>query len=191
MIKSNIYHLLIIFLILSFGYGCSSVRESAGVNRKSPDEFQVIENPPLVIPPDYSLVPPDQLQEKNIDNVEKELAEEILFGLEEKNIIEENQLSTMNLILSKTYAGSVSNTIRDEIDENFAKEMSTKDKLNLTWEDEIEVLNAVKESERLREQNFNNEVTTEEDVKVLITEEDVPIKKQEMKKKKKKRFFFF
>ena len=122
------------------------------------------------------------MQEKNIDNVEKELAEEILFGLEEKNIIEENQLSTMNLILSKTYAGSVSNTIRDEIDENFSKEMSTKDKLNLTWEDEAEVLDAIKESERLRGQNFTNELTTEE---------EVPIKKQEVKKKKKKRFFFF
>ena len=52
---------------------------------KSPDEFQVIENPPLIIPPDYNLVPPDQLQEKNIENIEKELAEEILFGLEEKD----------------------------------------------------------------------------------------------------------
>ena len=182
MIKFKTYFLLIFILTLNLVYGCSKVRESAGVMRKSPDEFQAIESPPLVIPPDYSLVPPDQLQEKNIDNVEKELAEEILFGLEEKNIIEENQLSTMNLILSKTQAGSVSNTIRDEIDENIVKEINVEDKLNLTWENEVEVLDAVKESERLREQNFNNELTTEE---------DIPIKKQEMKKKKKKRFFFF
>ena len=45
-------------------HSCSSVKESAGVNRKTPDEFQVIENPPLVIPPDYSLISPDQLQGK-------------------------------------------------------------------------------------------------------------------------------
>ena len=180
MIKFNIYHLLIIILTLSFFHGCSGLKESAGVNRKTPDEFKVIENPPLVIPPNYSLISPDQLQEKNIDNIEKELAEEILFGLEEKNIIEENQLSTMNLILLN--AGSASNTIRDEIDENFVKEMSTEDKLNLTWEDEVEVLDAVKESERIREKNFNNE---------SIADDDVSIKKEKVKKKKKKRFFFF
>ena len=182
MIKFNIYYSVIILLIVSLFYGCSNIRESAGVNRKSPDEFQAIENPPLVIPPDYSLIPPDQLQERDIDNIEKELAEEILFGLEEKDIIEENQLSTMNLILLKTNADKVSDTIRDEIDENFNNEMNNKDKFSLTWEDEIEILDAVKESERIREKNFNDE---------SITEEDVPIKKQKVKKKKKKRFFFF
>ena len=85
MIKLSIHHLLIVSMILNFFIGCSRVRESAGVTRKSPDEFQVVNNPPLVIPPNYSLVPPDQLQEKNIENIEKELAQEILFGLEEKN----------------------------------------------------------------------------------------------------------
>ena len=182
MIKFNIYHLLIIILTLSVFHSCSSVKESAGVNRKTPDEFQVIENPPLVIPPDYSLISPDQLQEKNIDNVEKELAEEILFGLKENNIIEENQLSTMNLILSKANAENVSDNIRQEIDEDFDKEINFKDENNLTWENEIEILDAIKESERIREKNFNNE---------SIADDDVPVKKEKVKKKKKKRFFFF
>ena len=177
--------------MFQFIYACTKVRQSAGVSRKSPDEFSAIENPPLVIPPEYSLISPDQLQSKDISNVEKELAKEIIFGLDEKDITEESQLSTMNQILSKANTKSVSDTIRNEIDEAFAKEITTGDKFQFKWENEIEVLDAVKESERLREQNFNNEVTTEEDVKVLITEEDVPIKKQEMKKKKKKRFFFF
>ena len=86
MIKLSIHHLLIVSLILNFFIGCSKVRDSAGITRKSPDEFQVVKNPPLVIPPNYRLVPPDQLQEKNIENIEKELAQEILFGLEEKII---------------------------------------------------------------------------------------------------------
>ena len=168
--------------MLSFFYGCSKVRESAGVTRKSPDEFQTIENPPLVIPPDYSLVSPDQLQGKKIDNVEKELAEEILFGLEENELIEENQLSTMNIIISKTNADEISDTIREEIDANFEDEINIKDQNNLTWEDEIEVLDAVKESEKIRENNFNED---------SILEDNIPIKKQKVKKKKKKRFFFF
>ena len=81
----KIQHVLIIIITCNIFFGCSKIRQSAGVTRKAPDEFQVIENPPLVIPPNYSLVPPDQLEEKNIDNIEKELAEEILFGLEKTN----------------------------------------------------------------------------------------------------------
>ena len=93
------YHFLIFLLTLILISGCSNVRDCAGVNRKSPDEFQAIENPPLVIPPNYSLIPPDQLQEKNIEDIEKELAKEILFGLENKDNTQNNQLTTMNTIL--------------------------------------------------------------------------------------------
>ena len=87
----------------------------------------------------------------------------------------------MNKILSEANVENVSDSIRDEIDETFAKEMSVKDKLKFMWEDEKEILDAVQESERIREKNFNNET---------IAEEKIPIKKQKMKKKKK-RFFFF
>ena len=180
MIKLNILYLLVIFLIINVFYGCSRIRESAGVNRKSPDEFHAIESPPLVIPPNYALVPPDQLQEKNIDNIEKELAEEILFGLEEKNIIKTNQLSTMNSILTKANVGIVSKDIRDEIDEDFAQEMNAENNSQLIWENEKEILDAVKESEKIREENFNSET---------VIKGDIPIKKQKIKKKK--RFFFF
>ena len=99
-----------------------------------------------------------------------------------KNNTEENQLSTMNLLLLEANTGEVSDAIRDEIDEDFAKEMNSEDKFGFEWEDEQEVLDAVKESERIREKNFNNE---------SITEGDVPIKKQKVKRKKKKRFFIF
>ena len=181
MIKFKI-HIIILFLSLCLINSCSKVRESAGVGRKSPDEFQVIENPPLVIPPDFSLVPPGQLQEKTIDNTEANLAEEILFGLDEKNSPSENQLSTMNQILSKTDAINVSDSIRDEIDENFSNETKKENFFQNVWENEIEVLNAVEESKRIREKIFNNE---------SIVDDDIPIKKEKVKNKKKKRFIFF
>ena len=66
MIKFKFYHLILIVLIINLMYGCSSIRESAGVNRKNIDEFQVVENPPLIIPPDFNLLPPEQLSEKNM-----------------------------------------------------------------------------------------------------------------------------
>ena len=73
--------------------------------RKSLDEFKVVENPPLVIPPDFNLLPPEQLEKKNIDDVETELAKEILFGLDENLENNENEkLSIMNQILESTDA---------------------------------------------------------------------------------------
>ena len=101
--------------------------------------------------------------------------------MEEENTTTDDQLTTMSLILSKSNADNISNTIRDDIDEDFAQEISVKDKLRLVWENEIDVLDAVKESERIREKNFNNE---------SVIDGDSPIKKQKVKKKKK-RFFFF
>ena len=178
-IKLFNYIFIIYSILLS---SCSGIRESAGVTRKSIDEFQAIENPPLVIPPNFDLVAPDQLQQKNIDNVEKELAQEILFGLDEKEQNTNKQLSTMNKILSQADATDVSNDIREEIDQEFAQEKKTDNIFQIDWENEEDVLDAVKESERIRDKNFKGEE---------FTEEEVPIKSEKVKVKKKKRFFFF
>ena len=58
---------------------CNTVRNSAGVNRKVIDEYAVVENPPLVIPPNFNLLPPEQMESKNIEDADSELAKEILF----------------------------------------------------------------------------------------------------------------
>ena len=170
---------LILIITSLFLSSCSTVRESAGVTRKSLDEFKVVENPPLVIPPDFNLLPPDQLEKKNIDNVETELAREILFGLDEN--LENNEykkISTMNQILVTTGANSIDSSIRNEIDEQFANEMNI-DKIE--WESEIEVLDAIKESERIRNQLIQDKSIDEGETPILTSKT----------KKKKKRFFFF
>ena len=38
--------------------GCDNLRQAAGLNKKSPDEFAVTTKAPLVIPPDFNLRPP-------------------------------------------------------------------------------------------------------------------------------------
>src|ERR1051326_866829 len=38
--------------------GCDALRNAAGLNKKSPDEFAVTTKAPLVIPPDFNLRPP-------------------------------------------------------------------------------------------------------------------------------------
>ena len=173
-------NILIIVLFSSlFIVSCSKVRESAGVNRKSIDEFAVIENTPLIIPPDFNLLPPDQLEEKNLENEESELAKEILFGLEEDTETNNLELSTMENILNQSMAEGIDNSIREEIDEQFASEKKSTSK---SWDNEMEILDSIAESERLRNELLNDE---------LKSNEEIPTVKIKDKSKKKKRFFFF
>ena len=168
--------LILILLSSLLNVSCSKVRESAGVNRKSIDEFKVIENPPLVIPPDFNLLPPEQLSEKNIDDVESELAKEILFGLDVENGSNNIEVSTMENILNQTNANEIDIKIRQEINEQFVLEKEIDPK---NWKDEIEVLDSISESERLRNENLGIDNKNEE------------IQTLKVKNKKKKRFFFF
>ena len=172
---------ILILLLLSsvLVVSCSKVRESAGVNRKNIDEFTVIENPPLVIPPDFNLLPPDQLEEKNLDKAESDLAKEILFGLEGETNNDNSELSTMENILSESNADETDDSIRNEIDEQFASE---KRSMSKSWNDEIEILDSIAESERIRNKLLNNENGSNE---------ESPTVKVNSPNKKKKRFFFF
>ena len=171
---------LIIMLLSSLlTVSCSKVRESAGVNRKSIDEFSVIENPPLVIPPDFNLLPPEQLEEKNLDKAESDLAKEILFGLEDENNNNNSEFSTMENILSESNANEIDDSIRDEIDEQFASE---KRSMSKSWDDEMEILDSIAESERIRNKLLNDETGSNE---------EAPTVKVKNPNKKKKRFFFF
>ena len=184
--------ILLSISILLFLNACSKVRESAGVTRKSIDEFQAVENPPLVIPPDFNLISPDKLENKNLANIEKDLAEEILFGLDEETLNNNNidNSSTINAILDLSLANKVSDNIRIEIDESFNQEKNTKKIFKSTWNDEQEVLDAIEESRRLRENKFEGESFTSGEVPIL--EEDlIKDKRNKKKKKKKKRFWFF
>ena len=180
---TKIPKLLSIFILTStlLLLSCSKVRESAGVTRKFIDEFQAVENPPLIIPPDFNLLPPEQLEQKNIEDLEKDFAKEILFGLEEEQNINEES-STMSTILDKTKATNISDQIREDIDREFAQETKSNNIFQMTWENENEVLDAVGESECIREKNFKGE---------SIADCETSVKIEKTKIKKKKRFWIF
>ncbi len=147
---------------------CNTVRDSAGVNRKVVDEYQVIENPPLVIPPDFNLLPPEQIQSKDIQDADNELAKEILFGLEDSGKSLENNTTLINEIIRETEADEVDDSIRDSINEEFAGEKSSIDDETI-FKNKEELNKAIIDTE---DKNNNN-------------------KQDGKKEKKKKRFFFF
>ncbi len=162
------FFLVIITSILILS-SCGTVRDSAGVNRKVIDEYSIIENPPLVIPPDFNLLPPEQISSKDILDTDNELAKEILFGLEDTETLTESNTSLINEIINKTEADEVDDSIRDSINEEFAGEKSSTDDETI-FNNEDELNKAIIDTE---DKNSNN-------------------KNQNGKKeKKKKRFFFF
>jgi hypothetical protein len=56
---SSIVVRIAVLAIVGLGLsGCSYIRESAGMNKMAPDEFAVLTKAPLVIPPDFGLMPP-------------------------------------------------------------------------------------------------------------------------------------
>ena len=120
---------IIAIVIISnfFLLSCNTVRESAGVNRKVIDEYSVIENPPLVIPPNFNLLPPEQIQSKNIEDTDSELAKEILFGLEDTNSQVSSNNSLISEIIKETEADKVDENIRLIINQDFAGEKSSLD----------------------------------------------------------------
>ena len=147
---------------------CNTIRDSAGVNRKVIDEYSVIENPPLVIPPDFNLLPPDQIESKNIDDADTELAKEILFGLDDNENEMKEDNSLIKEIVKETQATEVDENIRDSINQDFAGEKSSiNDETKFKSEDELN--KAIQET----------------------ANKDKNKKKKNKKEKKKKRFFFF
>tara|TARA_B100001287_G_scaffold187552_1_gene158331 strand:- start:151 stop:708 length:558 start_codon:yes stop_codon:yes gene_type:complete len=172
-----------------FIISCSNVRQSAGVNRKVIDEYTVIENPPLVIPPNFNLLPPEQIKSKDIKDADSELAKEILFGLENDNEKKLVKNSLMSKIINETQANEIDSNIRETVNQEFAGEKSSKkDETNFQTEDELNAaIKATadkdidnknkKEKKKKRFFFFNNKKENEDG------EEDEP--------KKKKRFFFF
>ena len=165
--KKVIFVIIVSSIFLS---SCNNIRSSAGVERKVIDEYNVVENPPLVIPPNFNLLPPDQIESKDIDDTDSELAKEILFGLDEESDETPSENSVIDNILKETEADQVDNSIREDLDGNS--------------EDEISQDNTDVESENIEEPKkkkrfffFNSKEENEDD------EEGEP--------KKKKRFFFF
>ena len=161
--------IILLFLISNlFLLSCSTVRDSAGVNRKVIDEYAVVENPPLVIPPNFNLLPPEQMASKDIQDTESELAKEILFGLEEDNNQTNSSNSLISEIIKETDANKVDEDIRSTINQDFAGEKSSLgDETSFKNEEELEA--AIEATKK----NVNSN------------------QKKSKKEKKKKRFFFF
>jgi len=60
--------------------GCDTLRDAAGMDKSAPDEFAVLTKAPLVIPPDYNLLPPRPGAVPTNQTEPTEAAQMVLFG---------------------------------------------------------------------------------------------------------------
>ena len=60
--------------------GCNSVRQGLGLERVTPDEFRVISQAPLSVPPEYGLRPPAPGQPRPAELAPESSARQILLG---------------------------------------------------------------------------------------------------------------
>lgn len=60
--------------------GCDTAREALGLNKKAPDEFAVVTKAPLVLPPEFSLRPPEPGAPRPQETTARERAQAALGG---------------------------------------------------------------------------------------------------------------
>ncbi len=105
--------------------GCSGLRHTLGIDKQPPDEFAVVESPPLVMPPDFSLRPPASPSQKPADTPVEEQARETIFRLSGNSVQPVSNgesgpagmSSGENAFLNAAGAGNSSPSIRDQIDQ--------------------------------------------------------------------------
>jgi hypothetical protein len=66
----------------------SSIRDDLGLGRSSPDEFAVVDRPPLSLPPDFDLRPPEPGAPRPQGTSTTQSASNIVFGSDSKTMPE-------------------------------------------------------------------------------------------------------
>jgi len=92
--------------------GCASMQNALGSARTAPDEFRVVTQAPLTLPPDYSLRPPRPGETRPQELQPDENARAALFGQQ----IAPSASQGERALVSNAGAEAVDPTIRDQID---------------------------------------------------------------------------
>jgi len=118
--------------------GCSDVRESLGMGRSAPDEFTVIDRPPLSLPPDFALRPPKPgaPRPQEVDITKR--ANDILFAADAsgKPVADNNTPSdSEKALLATTGATKADPNIREIVDHEASEKVVGSEHLvdELLW----------------------------------------------------------
>ena len=167
--------------------GCSSVKETLGLTKQSPDEFKVVSRAPLSMPPDYNLRPPTPGSPRPQEGTPRDQAESAVFqyanngGLPADAIppigegeAETAQSSGESALLQSAGAAGVDPNIRQLVDSETAEDEADSRTLadTLTFWREPEpygdVVDPAAEQKRLQENAALGNPVTEGETPVIV-----------------------
>lgn len=152
--------LIALSLILLTLSACTNLRESLGLGRSAPDEFSVVDRPPLSLPPDFGLRPPQpgMLRPQEVDQSKR--ASEIVFGGTPSAVPSADSTAASDsekALLTATNAAKADPNIREIVDHEDAQKVVASKHLveQLLWWKRDEkpgvVVDPVVEAERIKE----------------------------------------
>ncbi|MBC7769590.1 MAG: DUF3035 domain-containing protein [Phycisphaerales bacterium] len=92
--------------------GCASVSRAIGASKTAPDEFRVVTQAPLTLPPDYNLRPPRPGEPRPSELQPTDQARAALFGQEVGQAASQGERT----LVAAAGAGTADAEIRDTID---------------------------------------------------------------------------
>ncbi len=98
--------------------GCSDVTDTLGFGRNPPDEFAVVDRPPLSMPPDFDLRPPRPGAPRPQDTETKQRASVLLFGNKNPSASEDSSFNydSEKALLKAAGADNAAPDIRETVD---------------------------------------------------------------------------
>lgn len=98
--------------------GCQGIKDAAGIGKRPPDEFAVVTKAPLIMPPEYNLVPPKPGAAPTNQTSAADTAQTTLFNDDPSAVaktITGNFSDGEKLLLAYAGAANASHTIRQQI----------------------------------------------------------------------------
>ena len=167
---------VIVALVLPLG-ACEGIRNQLGLNKSSPDEFNVVTRAPLTLPPDYNLRPPDPGAPRPQETTVQDRVKTALYGTVGDEASGPTTIGE-NALLARAGATEAVPDIRRLINEDNAiyaeDNQGFVDSLIFWREDETSgvVVDPTKESQRLQEAEALGETPTGADTVIIEKREE-------------------
>ncbi len=155
-------------LLLCAACGGAEVKETLGLNRHSPDEFRVVSRPPLSVPKEFYLYPPNEAGEHAAVHKGTD-AKSILFDEAVSTPSQSSALSGGEVgLLDRMDASKADSNIRETLRKEAGKpdDVSMLEKLQRKASDDP-VVDAQKERERIQEAKKEGKALDGKDVPTL------------------------
>ncbi len=171
-----------VVLLAALG-GCEGVRDQLGLTKQAPDEFSVVTKAPLVLPPDFSLRPPQPGATGPQENSPRAAAREALIGggKNGERAAQSGPSKGERALLRMAGAAQTRPDIREVIDRETAQLIADSatfaDRL-MFWQSQPPpgtVVDAEKEAQRLRENLAAGKPVTEGETPTIKRRKRAPL----------------